>query len=449
MRISRTQVAVGWLVPALCIWFLSGQETRTAQALEQTAVAIRLNYTYAELPFAGMTPGQVQQVGKLQVPEGDQDKNFRSIFASAAAVITAATRNKVRFEGLDYVSEVLSADVIVSLNGGSGRTGWATPGAFGDQPGQVGLYYQSLAKEREEDAILIVAHLLSHYLFDLPDELDQQETRAACPKQNPDGPGCLMDNFLSAGPRWGYYGKFCGDKDHNPDAPVSATLSAEHAAKESCQFRINQFLRRNGVSGDISASSAPTDRFQSLEIAARSYTRSMMQKNKVGINRRTQMCSSEERSQLQNLSRKFLEEQLAYMSRDPDFHDRLGPNDLPEAVDRVVDSILLEPVPSPPNFDRYLIESLGKKASQQAAQLLAGQAANPGAGRVSGSNAQIEAIVQGVKAQLMNYLLRLNQGAFVISETPGPNSILPQDERFIEVIARKATLRSLPASAAG
>ena len=256
MRTGRTIPLVKCGIPALCILLWGRGWSRAEQASDAASVPIHLKYTYAELPFAGMTPTQTQQLGTLGQPGNDQDKKFRTIFASAAAVITGATRNKVRFEKLDYVADVQAADLVISLAGGNGRLGWATPGAFGARPGQIGLYYRCLTKEREEDAILIVAHLLSHYLFDLPDEVNEDGVRASCPQQNPDGPGCLMDNFFADGPRRGYYGKFCGDKDHNPTAPVSSTLSARHKSQESCQFWVNHFLRRNLVAGEISLSSA-------------------------------------------------------------------------------------------------------------------------------------------------------------------------------------------------
>lgn|GEM_PF-6853676 len=443
MRTGRTIPWARCGIPALCILLWAGSSLAD-QDSDAAAMHISLKYTYAELPFAGMTPTQIQQLGTLRQPKGDQDKKFRATFGSAAAVITGATRNKVRVEKLDYVGDVQAADLVVSLGGGSGRMGWATPGAFGGRPGQMGLYYQCLTKEREEDAILIVAHLLSHYLFDLPDEVSEDGVRAFCPQQNPDGPGCLMGNFFSDGPRRGYYGKFCGDKDHNPAAPVASTLSDKHNSQDSCQHWVNQFLSRNSVAGEISSSSAATDRFQTLEIAARSYTRSEMLKNKVGTTRRTLTCSNADRDQLRSFARKYLDEQLAFMSRDPEFRDWLGLNDVPEAVERVVAFVLFEPVERPSNFDQSLVEYLGKTAKAEARQLLNGLTTTPGSQAVPAvQGAELDSMVQSVKGKLLEYLLHLSAGAFVISDTPGPTSILPQDERFIEAVARDAVVESI------
>ncbi len=446
MRTGRTNPWARCGIPALCI-LLGGGSSRADQAADAAVMPICLKYTYAELPFAGMTPTQVQQLGTLQQPRGDQDKKFRATFASAAAVITGATRHKVRVQKLDYVGDVQAADLVVSLCGGTGRIGWATPGAFGGRPGQIGLYYQCLAKEREEDAILIVAHLLAHYLFDLPDEVSEDGVRAFCPQQNPAGPGCLMGNFFSDGPRRGYYGKFCGDRDHNPAAPVASTLSAKHTPKDSCQRWVNQFLNQNSVPGELASSPAATDRFQTLEIAARSFTRSEMICNKVGTNRRTLNCSASERDQLRSYARKYLDEQLAFMSRDPEFRDWLGLNDVPEAVERVVDFVLFEPVERPSNFDQSLVEYLAKLAKDEAGKIIKGPTSPPGSQAVPAvQGALLDSMVQGVKDKLLQYLLQLNTGAFVITDTPGPNSILPQDERFIETVARDSVVELLPKS---
>jgi hypothetical protein len=392
-----------------------------------------------------MTPAQVQQLGTSVQPGNEQDTKFRTIFASAAAVITGATRDMVRFESLDYVANVQAADLVISLTGGSGRMGWATPGSFGARPGHIGVYYQSLTKEREEDAILIVAHLLSHYLFDLPDEISDDELRASCPQQNPDGPGCLMDNFFADGPRRGYYGKFCGDKDHNPAAPVSSTLSAKHKPQESCQFRVNHFLRRNSVTGDISSSSTPTDRFQSLEFATRAHTRFGMIRNNIGTSRRSLACSDFERDQLRSIARKYLDEQLAFIRRDPDFHDRLGMNEVPDAVERVVNHILFEPIERPSGFDQSLadtLQSIARAGARKAVNELALTAGsqpvfvNPGV--------HLDSMTQQVKWRLLEYLTTSRD--FVRTNDPGLNSILPQDERFIEMMARDAVAQLLPKS---
>ena len=145
-----------------------------------------------------------------------------------------------------------------------------------------------------------------------------------------------------------------------------------------------------------------------------------MMKNKVGTNRRTLACSDAERDQLRSFARKYLDEQLAVMARDPDFHDRLGPNEVPEAVERVVDWILLEPVERPLNFDQSLVKSLEETAKKEALQLLNSQAATPGSQPVSAvQGAQLDSIVQGVKGKLLDYLLQLSPGPFVISDNAG------------------------------
>ena len=189
--------------------------------------SIRVTYTFAEIPSFGMTPDQLQALGRIQNPTKDQEIYIRALIKDASTALYELSDRRARIDPFDYVDNIKNADLVISLTGDPGRGGWATPGGIEGRPGQVGLYYKVLEKSPQEQAALTVAHELSHYVYALPDEYQDGEQQGLCPLSNPTGPGCLMDNYFL---RRGDYGRYC-DTDHNGSAPnPNHTGSRAHAA---------------------------------------------------------------------------------------------------------------------------------------------------------------------------------------------------------------------------
>src|SRR5262249_17347255 len=153
---------------------------------------------------------------------------------AVSQILEEVTDNRARIGNFECVDSVKKADIIISLTGLFERAGWAVPGAIEGRPGQIGLYYQYLDQKTPQDVALTVGHELCHYLFALPDEYSSPTFVAECPLQNPDSPGCLMDNYFA---RHGFR-RLCTNADHNPDGPRQnvVTVVQGHKAEDSCQL---------------------------------------------------------------------------------------------------------------------------------------------------------------------------------------------------------------------
>ena len=201
--------------------------------------SFRLMYTYAYLPHFGMQPAEVEKLGTPQQASKDQDAFVRAIHKDASEVLREVTGGRATIGSLSYTSDIKKADVIISLDGDFGRAGWAIPGQIEGRPGQVGLYYKVLERYSQRQAVLTTAHELCHYLFSLPDEYTERPG-ANCPLDNPQGPGCLMDNYFY---RNGFIA-LCDNASHrhNPNAPNSNQLNGEPAGL-SCSLRVDEFFK--------------------------------------------------------------------------------------------------------------------------------------------------------------------------------------------------------------
>ena len=132
--------------------------------------SIRVTYTFAEIPSFGMTPDQLQALGRIQKPTKEQEIYIRALIRDASTALYELSDRRAKIDPFDYVDNIKNADLVISLTGDPGRGGWATPGGIEGRPGQVGLYYKVLEKTPQEQSALTVVHELSHYIYALPDE---------------------------------------------------------------------------------------------------------------------------------------------------------------------------------------------------------------------------------------------------------------------------------------
>ena len=218
-----------------------------------------ITYTYAALPSFGMPTDQIETLGQLQSATQAQDAKIRAYHKAVSDIVEDVTGGRAKIATFDYVESIKKADIIISLTGNFQRAGWAVQGAIEGRPGQVGLYYQYLDEQAPQNVVFSIGHELCHYLFGLPDEYDLSGGEAVCPQQNPDSPGCLMDNYFN---RHGYR-KICADSDHNPAGPRfnSQTILAGTRAEDSCQLRVENFFKDHppGAAGDDGTAAGPAD----------------------------------------------------------------------------------------------------------------------------------------------------------------------------------------------
>ena len=178
-----------------------------------------INYTFAALPSFGMPPEQIAQLGEIQKATDEQETQIRTIYQSVSKILEDVTSGRAKIGSFNYVDNVKQADVIISLTGKFDRAAWAVSGGVDGKPGQVGLYYLYLEDRSSQEIANTVGHELCHYLFALPDEYASTAV-AECPLQNPESPGCLMDNYFA---RHGFR-RLCSEADHNPDGPLNQPL---------------------------------------------------------------------------------------------------------------------------------------------------------------------------------------------------------------------------------
>ena len=443
--VSFTQLAT-----TLVVWMSGTLVTAGPASYDGNTRSIQLTYTYANLPFYGMTPDQMRELGSIPQPTADQDRKVRQFMLMASAVIFDATRQKAAIKQFNYVDKIKDADVVISLTGDPRWAGWATPGAVEGRPGQIGLYYPVLENATTPDIALAIAHLVSHYLFQLPDEIGDDPSKAACPLRNPEGPGCLMDNFLSGGPRKGFYGKYCGT-DHNPAAPLRTSLLRGHLSEESCQVWVDRFLEARSGAAAVPPSTTAVDplppnarepftgRFRSMVLAAYSHARSDVITSKIGLTRRTLNPTDAELTQTKGFVQKFLSEQLAYFSTDLDFV-KPSQTEITAAVDRIAPAILATNVERSTLFSAGMIEDLRGRANRISLSLLRNPPdPAPGALPSPEQEQQFERVTQKVKEELLNFLKSPPQN-FTVSDLPGPNTVLPADERFLEAMVRDVVI---------
>ncbi|MFO0910464.1 MAG: hypothetical protein U0794_19320 [Isosphaeraceae bacterium] len=263
--------------------------------------SIRFTYTYASL-----AEGQFGEaaIGAPQTPSTDQDALVRTVVLKVSDALSKATSGRLKISSLDIVSDVRRADVVISLTGDPGRGGWAIPGAIEGRPGQIGLYYRTLAKEWEQDFVLTAAHEVCHYVFGLVDEYNFPN---GCPQSNPGGPGCLMDNYLSMGTRHGWYGRLCAD-DHNTNPQQ----------RDSCQSIVDKFFRDRGVTtlgppgGDDPASQANTltERTDSIIENITRATVAKVREEAEALSKDRKPVNLSSLGSLRTLARSFFESQL-------------------------------------------------------------------------------------------------------------------------------------------
>ena len=174
--------------------------------------------------------------GPAEVPPADQESFVRGMIRDVSDTLFAITGGRARISSLDYVPEIKSADIIFSPTGAAGRPGFTVMSDIEGRPGHIVVFVPSLMEMPREDAIASIVHDLGHYIFGLPDEYNAP---GGCPKDPPgkSSPGCLMDNYLSTGPRKGWSGTICNEGNHNPDQPE----------KRSCQAIVDEFFAQHKV----------------------------------------------------------------------------------------------------------------------------------------------------------------------------------------------------------
>lgn len=287
---------------AACFVATAGLTSAGPARYDAESRSMRFTYTYASL-----TPGAFGDaaIGAPQQPSKQQDATVRAVVLKVSDSLAKATGGRLKISSLDLVPDARRADVVISLTGDPGRGGWAIAGAIEGRPGQIGLYYQVLAKEWEQDYVLTAAHEVCHYVFGLVDEYNFPQ---GCPLGNPGGPGCLMDNYLSQGSRHGWYGRFC-QEDH-----------VKHASQqESCQAIVNKFFTdRKVTSGGeegqprdmadaVAMVAAQQSKLDNIVSAAVGKVREEAEAKAAG---KANGSALKEVGPLKSLAQKFLEQQL-------------------------------------------------------------------------------------------------------------------------------------------
>ena len=431
--------------------------------------SFRLTYTYATLPFPTMDHDQIAAIGKPDSPTEEQDAKVRAIVKQVSDAIYEATRGRAKIGMLDNTDTVKNADIIISLTGDPlGRGGVSTLGTIEGRPGQLILYYERLSKEWEQDIVLTAAHELCHYLFALPDEYDGPSGR--CPEQNPAGPGCLMDNYLSNGSRHGWYGRLC-QNDHDPNAPNLATVIAGQSQTQSCEDLVDKFFKKYDVDPkkpltkqsltelDTSTEVAPplsaagatagntvpipfSGVFKRLIDATASRVRveaENMNKEAKGAGSRTTVAFRDtERSKLRALAEKFLNDQIVANRASADF---IAPTaeQLKSALDLAIEKGTNLPVGKPATFTDILVRTL-KGAARDLARQKAGTGTTPVAGLVATTldSKALDAIKKFVLAQLRLIAFPKLSRPTTVTSASAPGAFSPEEERFLESLATEA-----------
>jgi hypothetical protein len=161
-----------------------------------------------------------------------QEDTVRGLVRLVSDVIYQITEGRARIGSLDYVDDIKDTDLIISMTGNPSSPGWSTMKGSDGQPGQMVLYYQSLATTTQQDIVFTATHETCHYLFGLADEYNYGNFPNGCPPRP--GPGCLMDNYRP-GMR-GFMGKLC-DGEHN----------SQNTQRKSCKALVDDYFSAHGV----------------------------------------------------------------------------------------------------------------------------------------------------------------------------------------------------------
>jgi hypothetical protein len=169
---------------------------------------------------------------------------MKAVMAVVSKNLYQATGGRAKIGSFNYVNSIKKADVIISLDDAPGRAGYAIRGAIDGKPGQLVLFFRNYETDGPDDFALTAFHEINHYLFALPDEYRDDGAAGNCPLINPSGPGCIMDNYHKGPPRFGWYGRYCGEPqkigDHNSGAPQA--MYADETPDQSCQQLIEKFF---------------------------------------------------------------------------------------------------------------------------------------------------------------------------------------------------------------
>ena len=199
---------------------------------DKESKSFRFKYTFANLPA-----GVQSVVGAIDVkPSQDQEATVRGLVSLVSEVLNQVTQGRGKIGSADYVDDIKDADLVVSLVGSPSSPGWSTMKGSDGKPGQMVLYYQTLATTTKQDVVFTAAHEMCHYLFGLADEYNYSNFPNGCPPQSgaPPTPGCLMDNYRP-GMR-GFMGKLC-DTNHN----------SQGTQVKSCKALVNDYFAAHGV----------------------------------------------------------------------------------------------------------------------------------------------------------------------------------------------------------
>jgi hypothetical protein len=199
-------------------------------AYDKATKSFRFRYTFANLP-AGVQ-SVVGATDVQQTPE--QETTVRGLVRLVSDVVYQITQGRARIGSLDYVDDIKDTDLVISLTGNPASPGWSTLKGSDGQPGQMVLYYQTLATTTQQDIVFTATHEMCHYLFGLADEYNYGNFPNGCPPRP--GPGCLMDNYRP-GMR-GFMGKLCED-EHN----------SQNTQRKSCKALVDDYFAAHGITG--------------------------------------------------------------------------------------------------------------------------------------------------------------------------------------------------------
>ncbi|MHC5538191.1 choice-of-anchor X domain-containing protein [Singulisphaera rosea] len=407
-----------------------------------------LTYTYASVPTLGMPESELERVNQPGLVQAtpDQDAKMKAIIAVVSKSMLQATNGRARIGRFDYVDSIKKADIIISLNDAPGRAGYATRGAIEGKPGQLVLFYKNYETDGPDDFALTAFHEINHYLFALPDEYLESGAAGNCPLANPSGPGCIMDNYHKTPPRFGWYGKYCTQSDHNRSAPKE--MFANETPDESCQMLVDQFFSTRQVTqapppSVLATESQPTNDdpytgiFRSLVKATTAKVQAEIvskRGSKTGSNLADPVA---EAKGFKSVAEKFLKEAVAFARNDPSFTNPPTPEQLKGAIDLILRDAAEIPglVPDRIKNTGELATRLETKARELAQQFLGGEIPN---GSSSASRSSATKTVSGKLIKELESFVADSLGLNV-QDFPSDQKKLKVDEkRYIAQIANAA-----------
>jgi hypothetical protein len=210
------------------VGLIAGMALAGPASYDKESKSFRFRYTFANLPS-----GVQSVVGGVDVkPTPEQESTVRGLVGLVSDVLNQVTQGRGKIGSADYVDDIKDADLVVSLTGAPSSPGWSTMKGSDGNPGQMVLYYQTLATTTKQDVVFTAAHEMCHYLFGLADEYNYGNFPNGCPPQP--GPGCLMDNYRP-GMR-GFMGKLC-ETNHN----------SQNTQVKSCKALVDDYFAAHGV----------------------------------------------------------------------------------------------------------------------------------------------------------------------------------------------------------